>query len=251
MRVDVAGVLAGAWRLAKRDRDLLVGVAGPFVFVPQLAMQMFVAAPPPFPGLTGDTAAVEAWMKALELWSQRFSLAIIAIQLVALFGMLAVLTLYLDPRRPEVRAALAHALALFPRFLLLSIVASLPLGLGVALLVLLLPAIYIAGRWLAAAPILVAERPVGVLAALRRSFAITRAQGLPLMGLACITIFFGPVVAMPFQLLGATLDGAPLANPVAAALLDIGTAAGVTIGAVAALLIQVALYRRLAPSIGT
>ena len=46
------------------------------------------------------------------------------------------------------------------------------------------------------------------------------------------------------------LDGAPMANPVVATMLDFGSAAGLTAGALASILIEIALYRRLAASKG-
>ncbi len=100
------------------------------------------------------------------------------------------------------------------------------------------------------APVLVADRPKGVLAAIARSLTLTSGHGLVLAGFACVTLFGGSLLAMPFRAIARALDGAPMANPVVALLLDSGVAAGMAAGMLAAILIEIALYRRLSPSTG-
>ncbi len=240
IRLDVAAVLREAWGMAKRDRDVLFGLAGLLLLVPQIALAMFVAKPPALPANADQTAA---WLAAVQAWSQLYSLPVIALSIVLLFGSASILLLYLDRTRPTVQAALLLALALLPRVVLLSLLMSFPVSLGT--LMLFLPGIYLQGRLLLALPLLLANPATGVITAFARSFKLTRGHGLILMGLACITVLFGDILALPFRSIGAALAGAPLANPVVAAILQVGAAAGVTIGMVTTLLIQVALYRRL------
>jgi len=247
MTIDVIGVFKDAWASWKRDRDLLIGVAGFFVFVPQLAMKLFVAVPPD-PPKTMDQAAMMAWFDAVESWSSAYSLPVILISLISLFGTLVLFTLYLDPERPDVRGALARALRLYPRFLLLTIITALPVQIG--LVMFLLPGFYLQGRLLLAAPAVVAEQPLGAGRAMARSFAMTRGNGLVLAGFACIVLLAGDLFSRPFLGVGGMLGGAPMANPVVAALLDFAAAAGVTIALLGTILIQVALYRRVRSSRG-
>jgi hypothetical protein len=242
MTLDVMGVFGDAWRLWKRDRELLLGFAGFFLFLPHLATKMFIPALPAFPDMR-DRAAFRAWLDAAQSWYGQYSLIILLFSLVILFGTLAIFTLYLDPERPDGRAALGRALRLSPRFLLAAILVSLPVQLG--LLFLFLPGFYVQGRLLVALPALVAERPIGAGRAMSRSLMLTRGNGLVLAGFGCIVLIAGYVLASPFETMGKTLDGAPMANPVVAALLDAASAAGLTMGIVAGILIQVALYRRL------
>ena len=63
---------------------------------------------------------------------------------------------------------------------------SLPVNFGALLL--LIPGLYLKGRLLPVGPAFVAERPLGTLAAWRRSFALTRGHGLVLMALATIPL---------------------------------------------------------------
>lgn len=247
MTLDVIGVFSDAWRLCKRDRDLLIGVAGFFLFVPQLAMKLFVALPPN-PPKTMDNAGLRAWLDAVESWSSQYSLTVILISLISLFGSLAVFTLYLDPERPDVRRALTRALRLSPRFLLLAIIMAIPVQIG--LLMFLLPGFYLQGRLLLAAPAVVAEQPLGAGAAMARSVALTRGNGLILAGFACLALLVGDLVSQLFVKIGGMMGGAPMANPVVAALLDLAAAAGVTVTLLGTILVQVSLYRGLRSSRG-
>jgi len=239
-RLDIAAVLRDAWAMAKRDRDVLIGVCGLLLLVPQIALAMFVARPPALPSNAEETSA---WLAAVQAWSQVYSLPVIALSIILLFGSATVLFLYLDRDRPTAQGALLQALALLPRVVLLSLLMSFPVSLGTLLL--FLPGLYLQGRLLLALPLLIGKPSMGVIAAFTQSFRLTRGHGLILMGLACITVLMGDILALPFRSIGAALAGAPLANPVVAAILQVGVAAGVTIGMVTTLLIQVALYRRL------
>lgn len=242
MMLDVGGVLRDAWETAKRDREMLFGVAGLLLFLPDLVQTLFVAAPPTLPDFS-DRAATDAWLSLVGIWSGKYELIVLAAGLVSLFGVLSLFMLYTDRSRPAVVAALARAAALLPYYLLLALAVTVPVSFGYVLLV--LPRLYLKGRLLPVSPVFVAERPVGVFAAWRRSFALTRGHGLVLMGLACVPLLGGWLLALPFDMVGKLLDGAPMANPVVAAVLEIGSAAGHTAATVAAILIEVALYRRL------
>jgi len=120
----------------------------------------------------------------------------------------------------------------------------------IGLLLFFLPGIYALGRLMLTGPVLVADRSRGVLAAIARSVALSTGHGMMLAGFACMTLFGGRLLAAPFDALGKALDGAPMANPLVAILLDFGSAAGLAAGALAAILIEVALYRHLSASKG-
>ena len=204
---------------------------------------MFVTAPPPLPGSGSDPAALQGWIEAATAWSRQNDVLLLALTVISLFGALVLFRLYTDRDRPAVGSALSSGFGFLPRYALLALSVTFPVN--IATLLLLLPGLYLKGRLLPIAPLFVAERPIGVFAAWRRSFALTRGNGLMLMVLACVPLIGGDLLALPFQSLGSMLDGAPMANPVVAALLDIGVGLGRTIGVIAAILIEVALYRRL------
>ncbi len=250
MKNNMAGVLADAWAMWKSDRDLLVRIAGLIFFLPRFAVLVLTpsfVAPPAFPGFEAKEAALQSYTAASQQWFLTYGTGPVLISLITLFGVLAATILYLGNHRPDTRAALGTAIRLLPRYILVAILLALPLELFVkASPLLILPALYLAGRLLLVTPAFVAEQPIGILATFRRSWTSTQGLGLSLTGVACIAIFGGFLFALPLALIGTSLDGAPMANPVVAVIIDAGTAAILSAGVVAAILIQVALYRRLA-----
>jgi hypothetical protein len=247
VKIDMAGVLRDAWAMWRTDSDLLLRVAGLFLFLPLLATLLLLPAMPPFavtPEMSqaAQTALAEqivAWISAYGGWSLLGALIVEA-------GMLVVLTAYLGRDRPDVRGAISGAAQLLPRYVLAMILVGFP-RLGVLTLVLLLPGLYVLGRMIALGPILVAERPIGVGGAVARSWALTRGNGLPLAGLVSLTILGGMLLAAPFNLIDKGLRSvAP--NVVAITLADAAGAAIATAALLATALIQIAAYRRLANS---
>ena len=245
MTLDVVGVLRDAWAMAKRDRQILVAVAGLLIFVPQCAMLMFMQPPPLFPGFGSDPAAAQAYTAASQAWVATYGLGAMVAVILPIVAQIAIMALYADPARPTVTEAFAQAPRRFFPALLVAIISS-PMGIALQVMpLLIIPAAYLEGRLLLAMPILFGERPISAIGSIGTSWRRTRGHGLLAAGLACITVIGGVLLAMPFVLIGKGLNGAPLANPFVAALLYGGTALGITVGAVATFLVQVALYRRL------
>ena len=254
MNLDVAGVLADAWRMWKRDRDLLLGVGGFFLFLPQFAVLVLVPDPPVLLAVGEENEqAVRAWTIVMGQWLGNYGLILVASVLCAAFGALLVFMLYLARGRLELKHALPAALRLLPRYLLVSLLASLPIvviampPLGFLLAI---PVIYALGRMMLAAAAMVAEQPLGAIAAVKRSIDLTKGHGLVFAGIAVILLLGGHLLPYPFVALGRVLDGAPIANPVSAALIDGLAAATAAFVTIATILIEVALYRRLAASNG-
>jgi hypothetical protein len=248
MTLDVAGVFADAWQMWRRDRELLLAVAGLFLFLPYLVVELFVPPMPVPSGSIADPAVMKSWWPEAEAWSSHYSLIVTIAGLAAMFGTVMIITLYLDPRRPNVRVALMRTLTLAPCYLLAALLNSLAVNIG--LLLFILPGVYALGRLMLTVPALVADRSRGVLGAISRSLALTAGNGLVLAGFACIALFGQMLLSSPFHALGKVLDGAPMANPFVAGMLDAGAAAGMTAGMLGAILIEISLYRRLAASKG-
>src|SRR3546814_19629445 len=92
-------------------------------------------------------------------------------------GVLVILSLYLDRRRPDLKTALGHALRLLPRYLLSAVLIGLPVVAGIGLLgpllggaivILLVPAFYWIVRTMLTGAAIVAERPLGAVRAVKR-----------------------------------------------------------------------------------
>jgi hypothetical protein len=253
MTLDVRGVFGDAWAMWRRDRGVLVAIAGFFLFLPHLAGVLFV------PARIVVTTKAKVPPQQLDLNAQaeamvRFFTAnaplLLVIDIATVFGALAILMLYLDRGKRDVGGILVACLWRLPAYFVLAIIIDMMVGLGLLTFVLLVPALYLAGRLMLAGPIFAAEPGVGPFAAIARSFRMTRGRGLVLAGMATMILFAGLVLAYPVVALGDVLDQAPLANPVSALIIDVVGAMLVTIAMVGGILTRIAIYRRIGASKG-
>ncbi|TPG22373.1 hypothetical protein EAH87_00690 [Sphingomonas koreensis] len=250
MKLDWAGVFADAWRRFRRDRQMLLPLAGLFLFLPQFAFYLLAQ---PLPKLPADAAADAGALLApgspLVEWMTRNAPGMLATVLLMAFGALAVLIVYLGGERPTIGTALRRAIGLFPRYLLAAIVAGVPSApVQLGMLILAIPCLYVLGRLMLVGPAIVAEAPIGVGGAITRSFALTKGRGLMMMGFAALALVAGMLAPAPFRLVRDSLQAAQMVNPVAVAIVEAigsGLAAAVALGVV---LVEIALYRRLSGS---
>lgn len=242
MRIDVGAAASAAWALFKRDRDALLALGGMFLFLPALAMLLLLPAPPPPPA-----GAAEAGQQAIQLWISGYMAWLIASApwllmsaVMTMFGSLTILTFYLDGSRPDVGSALRTAMRHFPTYALLmtgiTIVAS------AAVLLFVLPGLWVLGRTMLIGPALVAERGADG-APIRRSIVLTRGNNLVLTGLAGIGTFGAQLLMTPFIAMDEAMRAAHAVNPVAIVIVDIGAAAIGSTVALAMILLRVTIYR--------
>jgi hypothetical protein len=249
MTLDVRGVFVDAWSMWRRDRGLLIWVAAFFLFLPQFAVLLFVPAPPQRPdAVAGEAQAAAAQFHLLIKHYGDNALPLILAGVVALFGNLVVMTLYLADGRPALGSAITTALRILPAFLVVALLTQASVNIGLILLI--IPGLFIEGRLILSGAIFAAEQPVSAIAAIRRSIVRTRGRNLILAGFATILIFAGYVISAPLVALSEALDRAPLANPVSGAIIDAALAAVVAAAGLGAVLIRVALYRRIGASNG-
>lgn len=254
MKIDWSAVVRDAWASWKQDREVLIAVAGMLLFAPQLAVLFFVAEAPPVKDQS--PAAMQAWAQQAIQWAATQGVWTVVASLVSLFAGMTVFALYLDHRRPPVSGALGHAARLFPRYVLAMILIALPIVFGLTLGLMLGPLLILAvpvifwwmGRTMLAGPAIIAERPLGAMAAVMRSLRLTNGNGLGTAAAFAAITLSGAVIAQCFLLGVQAMDAAKATNPVAAAILDIGAALAIAAEGLAMVLLQVALYRRLAGS---
>ncbi len=250
MKLDFATPFVAAFALWRRDRALLLPIAGLLIFVPQYALLLLVPEMPRIADGDRSEAAMLAWSQALATWVRAHGLWYVAAPLMTMFATLTIATLYLDRARPEAGRALGSALALLPRYLLATILVSLPIGgLTLAALpapvlayVLALPVLYIFARSMLVAPVIVGERPVGAIGAIQRSWALTRGHGLILTGIYAATALAGPLAGSLFLAIGELAQTNPVLVAITAGVASLFAAGG----ALALALIQVVVYGRLA-----
>lgn len=241
--LNVAVVLRDAWAIFLRDRSVLLAVAAPFLFLPAFALSLLLPPPPRSQTSSGDSAAALAYLQTLGEWLRANGGWYLAGYAIACIGAASLYALYLDPERGDVSAALRRGVTMLPRYLLAMLVIALPVGAGMMLW--LVPGLYVLGRVMLTGPALLAERPLGALAAIQRSLWLSRGSSLPLMALASITVLGGWVGSQPFELLGNAMRATNAVNPVALAIVDAGSAGVGMIAAFASVLIALAAYRRL------
>lgn len=252
MTLRPSTIYADAWTIWKTDWRVLTAVAGMFVFLPQLTLLLLVPDVPDMSTVTGtdpNDPTMRAYTVALQTWVGNYGLLYLSVVGAALYGQFALVALYLTPTRATVGGALGTAIRLLPRLLLASAVWALPLGLiGMVLMripFLILPLFaLILARTLLTGPAIIAARPIGAVAALGRSFVLTRGNMLLLASVVLSVTLAQYLVAMPFVALDQWMaKNAP--NPIARVMVDAAAAGIVTLGATAMALIQVAVWRRL------
>lgn len=234
-------ILADAWRLWRADWAALTAIAGPFLFLPPLAIHLLlspalqVALAPLGPeDATARVAAFTAWLQASLPW---LALA----QAVTQFGVLAILHLYLDRGRLTVGGALRASARAFPVYLLAMILVSIVSFAG--LFVLIVGYVYVLARLAMVGPVIAAEGERNPLAAIGRSLMLTRGSGLVLMGILILLYCANIVAVTPFDRIEEWMAvNAP--NPLAQAIIGMAIAALSAATLLATALVQVAAYRR-------
>lgn len=239
MKLTLAGVVRDAWTRCRRERSLLLALAGPFLFLPLFAWLLLIDEPVPTPGASDADRMrlIVDWMAANLHW--------LALRLgVELFGSAVLLLLFLSRRHRDVAELLRETLRLFPVFVV-AVVASWGL-IALGFFAFILPSLYIYGRVCLTGPALAAEPEIGIAGAITRSIALTRGHGWQLFGYLALTLLAGMLALQLIGGLADALKGAGAANPVALVIVEALAAAVVTVTAVARLLMEVAIYRRLA-----
>lgn len=236
MTVDLTAALGDARRLWRRDRELLLRIAGVFVFLPAFASLLLLPDPVAAPGAGNDErqAAFLAWGTANAHW--------IALRLTFdLFGVAALLTFYLDRHR-TLGEALQRTLTIFPRYVAAALLTwAMVVG---GLFALVLPGFYAIGRLTMTGPAIVAERR-GVVASLSRSTALTQGMGWAMFGIVAATTATGYVITAVLVAIDDAMALAHVANPVTVAIIDAAAAGVSMLTTLARVLIVVAVYRRL------
>lgn len=244
MRIETTRVLREAWTLFRGDADLLLRIAGPFLFLPVFALGLLVPGPPAASGSADGQAQSLAWIQSVSDWAGTYGGWYVAAYLIGYLGTATILALYIGEPRSDTRGALGRAIRIFPRFALATMVGSLPAGAGLLLWV--LPGLYVLGRLLPVGPILLAEAPIGAWAAIRRSVVLTRGSGLVLTGLSAFAYLSGWLIGTPFLEADRILREGGHGNPVMLALVDAGAAIAAMGSGLATALIALTVYRRLA-----
>lgn len=252
-----------AWKEAaaavNANREVLFAIAGVFLLLPSLAFAMLFPQPEAAAGMTGEQAAnlLLAFYEKAMPW-------MIPMAILQAIGSLALLTLFTDRTRPTVGEAIRQgAIGLLPYLaaqllvgFAIALIAMIVIGagaatgvmplafiLGIAVIVL---AVYVFVKTSLVSPVIMVEGQRNPLAALRRSWALTKGNSARIAVFYALLFFtFMIVVFIASALIGiiaalvAGAEGARIINAVVSSTLG----ATVTVYAVS---VVAAVHRQLA-----
>jgi hypothetical protein len=245
VNVTIYALLVDAAALWRRERRLVVPVAGVFFFLPMLAIVLLVARID-----VPQSATAEEMRAAIAAFYNAHYGAILAINLVLDFGGFALLNLFLQGNGRTLGEVLSISLRRFLPVVAINLIAGLAFGLGASLF--LLPGLYLFGRTWLAAPAYAARPEQGMIGALGEGWKLSGGLAwLGLLTLAAVALLAGLALLLfsllPVVMAAAAFDDAPAVRMVADA--AVAAVGAVTWSALA--ILRVAAYRALAARQGT
>ncbi|MFM7349886.1 MAG: glycerophosphoryl diester phosphodiesterase membrane domain-containing protein [Erythrobacter sp.] len=261
-----------AWTLTTgligANRDTIGAIAGLFFFLPSLAASIFVpqlADPQAQAGPTG--AAPEAAMEALAaqmsaVYADNWPvlLALVVVQFIGSMTLLALLT---DRGRPTVGEALGTGLRSIPSYLAAQIISAVGAGLAVglpfgllaafappavtvlAILLLVVLILYLFTKFALIAPAIAIEGERNPIAAIRRSWTLTRGNSLRILLFLFLLMFtIGLIATLVSAVL--TLILSAMGEPVTTIGINVVSALVNAALTVIFLVVTVAIHRQLA-----
>jgi hypothetical protein len=265
-KLDMGRAWTQATALIGANRDTISAIAGLFFFLPSFAIGVFapeLANPPqPAAGVSPEQAmeAIAAQMSAI--YADNWPLIVI-VSIIQFIGSISLFALLFDRGRPTVGEALATGLKSIPSYLgaqLLSgfgvaLVIGLPLGLiaaftppavAVLAVVIAVPVFfYLFIKFALVAPVIAIEGERNPVAALRRSWRLTKGNSLRIaLFLLLLAIIIGVIAALVSGTLGLVLSA--IGEPVTTIGIDLVSALVNAVVTVIFLVVTVAIHRQLA-----
>jgi hypothetical protein len=241
-RLDFSATWADATGLLRAHSEGLGAIAGLFLFMPDWASRMLVT----------PSAAMEApanfTQLALSMQEQfaTYWYILIPVLLLKLFGAVALYVLLTRRDLPSIGAALRMALPILPFYVLAEIAVGLLTGFGFVLLI--LPGLYLIGRFAPLGPVVVAERTRDPLGAIGRAWDMTRNKGWAIFFLLFVVAIILVILSFVIEML-VGLPSKLFAGPEGIPLLQNGVAALLaTFLTLVTTALTVAIYRQLSGS---
>ena len=221
--LDFTAAWNDAMALLKANAELAIILIGLFSLVPLLAVNLFM----PQPEILPDQDPNEALALLGEWFSQNWYW-FVGVFLTGAIGNMSLMIVIMHENRPTVGAALKMAVALLPIVFVVHLIAGVAFTFGILLLI--LPGIYLAIKFLLVSVVIAAEPERSPVAILQRSWRLTRGNSLRIFGFFLIII----IVAFVATLVANLIVGVP-----AALLLPDNLAQAIT--SVVSLMLQVGL----------
>lgn len=233
MKLNLGRMFAAAGSLWRAERALIVPLAGLFYFVPTLALILLLPEAQPAPG-----ANDEAVLQALLDYAQANAGPIVAVNLVQLAATALFLSLFLAPGHPTLGEAMRLAAGRMIAFVAAGLLMWGALMIGALLI---LPALYLIGRFFLVTSVLAAEPRTGPVEAIARSLSLTAGRGWWCFVATAIPFFAGQAATSIAGGIGHAAGGSAVLGLV----FDGLAAAAATASWVLTLLVKVAVYRAL------
>lgn len=267
-KLDMGKAWTQATDMIGGNRDTISAIGGLFFFLPSFAASLFVPAlanPPQAAGSSGadpDAAmqALVAQMSATYADNWPLLLAITVVQFIGSMSLFALLT---DRGNPTVGEALGTGIKSIPSYLAAQLISALGAGLAIGLPIGLIAAvapsavaaltvvaaipviIYFVIKFSLIAPVIAIEGERNPIAAIQRSWRLTKSNSLRIMLFLFLLIFtIGIIAALVSGVLGLVLSA--MGEPVATIGINATSALVNALVTVILLVVTVAIHRQLA-----
>jgi hypothetical protein len=234
--------MGAAWDDAKlllgAHSGLIWAVAGVFIFLPQLLMELVVGQPPTMPA---SGTATEADVARMMEWLMKASPLLLLMAVAAMAGTIAIMRLWLARTSVSVGEALMVGLTLIPTLFVAQVITGLLSG--AALILLIIPGLYLYARFIAIGPIAADLKIFNPIRLITGSWELTKNRGFSiLLYLVLVLIAALIVYILAASVVMLVLGWVP---SVGATLVTAVTAALSTVFSVFVVSITTSIYRQL------
>ncbi|MGZ8999410.1 MAG: hypothetical protein ACXW2T_11210 [Allosphingosinicella sp.] len=185
MKLSYSAVWKDTVELLRANAAAVAALAGVFIFLPALAMAYLL----PYPEPTDPKLIMNMWVEYLNANWHWFILS----SIIGMIGAIAIFLLFLEPKRSTVGGTISTAVMILPFYFLASLVSGFIIGIGFILLI--VPGLYLIGRLSVVTPVVVAEGQRNPIAAVTRSFELTRGSGWALFGLIILVALTASIIS--------------------------------------------------------
>lgn len=184
MKFSYSAIWEDAVRMLKSHGSVLLALAGVFFLLPALLTGYLL--PTPTGSQADPIGAMAGYYRENWLW-------LIIGGVVNSVGAVAIYLLLFDRKGGTVGSAIGAALPIVPLYFLMSMLVSMAVGIGLVLLI--VPGVYLLGRLVNSGAVMVAERRMNPFDAIGGSWRLTRGKGWSVAGLVLLVAIAGTVLS--------------------------------------------------------
>jgi len=238
MKLSYSAIWDDTMALLRTHASLVAALAGVFLFLPALVIAYLL----PQPVVTDPNRALETFIGYYQAnWPW-----LLLSQLVRMAGAAAILQLIFGPRGTSVAGAIVTGFLLLPSYFAAHFVAQ--TGMTIGFLLLIVPGVYLMGRFAPLSAVIVAERRRNPIAALTRTFALSAGHGWSLAGLVLLVLIAAGVTLGVLHAVSGILFVLVAGKALGTLLVQIVDAAAGAAFVTLFLLLYAAIYRALSPA---